>query len=40
MSDQHQLTEDEQGNGKADAIGTLVIITTVVVTAVFWLLGQ
>ena len=40
MSDQYQMTEEEQGNSKADAFAVVAIVTVVVVTAVFWLLGQ
>lgn len=40
MSDQYQMTEEEQGNAKADAFAAVAIIATIVTTVAFWLLGQ
>jgi hypothetical protein len=40
MSDQYQMTEEEQGNAKADSIAAVLIIITVVATVAFWLLGH
>lgn len=40
MSEQYEMTKEEQGNSKADAYAVVTIITVVVVTAAFWLLGQ
>lgn len=36
------MTEEMQGdgNGRVDAVAVVVIIAVVVITAVFWLLGQ